>query len=136
METRNRDSPRDEADGFGDTTEMEGTFMYAVTEGAAKINGEMVNTFEREITQGGTTLEVSAGTNGYKSDKSRAGGSRTYIGIDCVNGDFHFSPITDEDGEVVGIEIASCGNESLNAILKALTFAYKVLDEQRRDVND
>lgn len=110
--------------------------MYAITEGCAKINGEIVNTFEREVTQGETVLEVAVGTTGYKKEASRAGGSRTYIGIDCVSGDFHFSPITDEDGCIVGIEIASCGNESLNAILKALTFAYKVLDDQRRDVKD
>ena len=110
--------------------------MYAITEGLAKINGEVVNTFEREVNQGETILQVTVGTTGYKKEASRSGGSRTYIGLDCIEGDFHFSPITDEDGDVVGIEIASCGNESLNALLKALTFAYKVLDDQRRDVKD
>ncbi len=110
--------------------------MYAISEGIAKINGEVVNTFEREVTQGDTVLEVAAGTTGYKKTADRAGGSRTYIGLDCINGDFHFSPITDEDGDVVGVEIASCGNESLTALLKVLAFASKVLDEQRRDVKD
>ena len=110
--------------------------MYAITEGAVKINGEMVNTFEREINEGKTVLEVTAGTTGYKKDASRKGGSRTYIGIDCISGDFHFSPIMDEDGNAAGIEIASCGNESLDAILTALSFMYKALDDQRRYVKD
>ena len=110
--------------------------MFAITEGLAKINGEVVNTFEREIDKGKTVLEVTAGTTGYKRDVSRAGSSRTYIALDCVKGDFHFSPITDEEGKTAGVEIAACGNESLNAIMLALFFAYKVLDDQRRDVKD
>ena len=110
--------------------------MYAISEGVAKINGEIVNTFEREVAHGKTVLEVTAGTTGYKRDGSRAGGSRTYVGLDCIEGDFHFSPITEEDGSIVGIEIASCGNDSLTALLKALTFVCKALDEQRRDVKD
>lgn len=136
MKTRSRDSPAAWMQETTYATEMEEKIMYAISEGAAKINGEVVDTFEREVTQGGTTLEVAAGTNGYKHDKTRAGGSRTYIGIDCVSGDFHFSPITDDDGKTVGVEIASCGNDSLTAILKVLAFAYKVLDEQRREVKD
>ena len=38
--------------------------MYAIEEGLQKINGEMVETFEREVTCGNTVLEVEAGTTG------------------------------------------------------------------------
>ena len=46
--------------------------MYAITEGAVKINGEMVNTFEREINEGKTVLEVTAGTTGAGTAATRA----------------------------------------------------------------
>ena len=114
----------------------EETIMHAITKGLARINGENVNTFEREINQGKTVLEVSAGTTGFKKDATRAGGSRTYIALDCVSGDFHFSPITDEEGKIAGIEIASCGNESLDAMLKALDFALDALTDQTRGIED
>ena len=110
--------------------------MYSIAEGRTRIYDEAVNVFKREIVQGDTYLKVIAGTTGYKKGTSRAGGGRTYINIDCFDGDFHFNPITDENGGVVGIEIVGCGCESLDVIMKALTFVHKVLDDQRRGVED
>ena len=110
--------------------------MYAITEGIIRINGEAVNTFEREIDEGKTVLKVTAGTSGYQKDASRAGGSRTYLSLDRICGDCHFRPILDGDGKITGIEIAGFGNESLDAMLKALAFAGMVLDDQRRNVKD
>ena len=41
-----------------------------------------------------------------------------------------------EQGQVVGVKIACCGDDGLNAILKALDFSLTALDDQRREVND
>ena len=96
--------------------------MFAVNEKIKKINGKIIETFEREAVDGNAVLRVEAGTNGYKGG-GRDSGSRTYVCLDCICGDFHFSPVTDEDGEMVGIQIACCGDDGLNALMKALAFA-------------
>lgn len=49
--------------------------MYAISEEIKKINGEVVETFEREVTDGNTALRVEAGTTGYKGG-GRNSGSR------------------------------------------------------------
>lgn len=110
--------------------------MFAIYEGLARINGVPVETFEREVLDGHTIMRVEAGTTGYKGGCSRDNGGRTYIGIDCLCGDFHFSPVTDEEDHVIGIEIAACGDDGLNAIMKALEFAQAVINDQRCDVDD
>ena len=110
--------------------------MYAIEEGLQKVNGEYVETFEREVTCGNTELGVVAGTTGYKGGCCRNAGGRTYIGIDCVTGDFCFQPITDDEGKQVGIVIAACGDDGLNAIMKALDFCRDVLNDQRCEVDD
>ena len=45
--------------------------MFAVNEKIKKINGKIIETFEREAVDGNAVLRVEAGTNGYK------GGGRT-----------------------------------------------------------
>ena len=37
----------------------------------------------------------------------------------------------DDDGDLVGTEIAACGDESLDAVAKALRFAKETIDDQR-----
>ena len=110
--------------------------MYAINEGMAKINGVPVETFEREVIDGHTALRVEAGTTGYKGGCCRDAGGRTYVCIDCLCGDFYFSPVTDDDGDVVGVEIACCGDDGLNAVMKALTFAMEAINDQRCEVDD
>jgi len=44
--------------------------------------------------------------------------------------------VTDAAGTVVGIEIAACGDAGLNAVMKALSFAEQVINDQRCDVDD
>ncbi len=110
--------------------------MYAINEGMAKINGVPVETFEREVVDGNTALRVEAGTTGYKGGCCRNAGGRTYVCIDCLCGDFHFSPVTDDEKNVVGIEIAACGDDGLNAVMKALAFAMEALNDQRCEVDD
>ena len=110
--------------------------MYAIEEGLKKINGAEVDTFRREVVDGHACLEVEAGTTGYKGGNCRNAGGRTYIGIDCVTGDFCFQPITDDEGKQVGIVIAACGDDGLNAIMKVLDFCRDVLNDQRCEVDD
>ena len=110
--------------------------MYAINEGLAKINGVPVETFEREVIDGNTALRAEAGTTGYKGGCCRDNGGRTYLCIHCLCGDFHFSPVTDDEKNVVGIEIACCGDDGMNAIMKALEFMHEVIHDQRGEVDD
>lgn len=110
--------------------------MYAIDEGLKRINDEIVTTYEREVAELETKLSVEAGTTGYKGTPDRRAGGRTYLRVKCENGDFHFEPVTDAAGTVVGIEIAACGDAGLNAVMKALSFAEQVINDQRCDVDD
>ena len=115
--------------------------MYAIEEGIKKINGEVVETFIREIAETNTGLLVEAGTTGYKGGICRDMGGRTYLSIVCECGDFHFSPVTDghvtdETKRLIGIEIACCGDAGLTALMKALEFAQLALNDQRCEVDD
>lgn len=42
----------------------------------------------------------------------------------------------EEDGTVTGIGIACCGDDALDAVMKALEFAHTVIDDQRCEVDD
>ena len=79
--------------------------MFAIEEGLKKINGETVETFCREVVETNTGLLVEAGTTGYKGGCCRDTGGRTFIGIVCECGDFHFGPVKNDDGQIVGVEI-------------------------------
>ena len=72
--------------------------MYAIEESVQKINGEVVETFQREICDGNTNLEIEAGTTGYKGGCCRNAGGRTYLSLLCLSGDFFFGPIKDDEG--------------------------------------
>ena len=39
--------------------------------------------------------------------------------------------LINDGGDLVGIEIAACGDESLDAVAKALRFAKETIDDQR-----
>ena len=110
--------------------------MYAITEGVAKINGRIVDTFEREISNGRTALEVEAGTTGFVGEDSRDAGGRTYIGINCICGDFHFEPVKNDRGQTAGIKIACCGDDGLDSIMKALSFVLQALSDQVEGIDD
>lgn len=110
--------------------------MYAIEEGLKRINDKFVETFERSIIGHRTDLVVEAGTTGYKGTSCRKAGGRTYLSLMCLEGDFHFDPVTDDDGVVFGIKIACCGDAALDAVMKALDFARDALDDQRCNVDD
>ncbi len=110
--------------------------MFAIEAGHKKINDRIVETFERSVMDHHTELTVKAGTTGYKGTPCRKAGGRTYLSLMCLEGDFHFEPVTDDDGEVFGIEIACCGDAALDAFMKALEFACEAINDQRCDVDD
>ena len=110
--------------------------MFAIEEGMKKINDVVVETFARTASGRGTVLEVEAGTNGFKGTPCRKAGSRTYLRIECWEGDFHFGTITDDEGTPVGVEIACCGDAGLNAVMKALAFAQDAISDQCCEVDD
>ena len=110
--------------------------MFAIKEDLKLINDKYVETFVRAVTDHGTKLEVEAGTTGYKGTPCRKAGGRTYLRLECKEGDFFFETITNKSGTPVGVEIACCGDAALDAVMKALDFAAEVIDDQRREVND
>jgi len=110
--------------------------MFAVEEKHKRINDRIVETFERSVTGRRTELLVEAGTTGYKGTPCRKAGGRTYLNLVCLEGDFHFEPVANDDGEIFGIEIACCGDAALDAVMKALDFARDVINDQRCDVDD
>ena len=109
--------------------------MYPVSEGKIKVNDKLVNTYGRAALGKSTALHVVAGTTGYKGSNKREAGGRAYVKIECCCGDFFFDPVKDEDGTVTGIEIACCGDEGLDAIVKAVDFVRDVMNDQICEVN-
>lgn len=110
--------------------------MYAIEEGRQKINGEVVRTFGRSVTEGTVFMKVEAGTTGYRGGCGRNRNGRTYVQVLCLSGDFYFEPVMDDDKKMVGVTIACCGDEGLNAIMKALEFSHEAIDDQRCRVDD
>ena len=110
--------------------------MYAIEEGLRKINGETVETFRREISEKDTGLLAEAGTTGYTGTPSRKAGGRTYLSVICECGDFHFCPVKDEKGRIIGMEVAACGDAGLDALMKALEFVHQAIGDQRCEVDD
>ena len=47
-----------------------------------------------------------------------------------LEGDFLFEPVTNEEGRVVGIEIACCGDGALMALIDSLGFALEALTDE------
>lgn len=110
--------------------------MYAINEGLKKINGEYVDTYSREVTDGLTSLTAEAGTTGYSGSPARGAGGRTYLCLKADKGDFLFDPVFDKEGKTVGIEVAACGDAGLNALMKALAFIEQALNDLRCEVDD
>ena len=104
--------------------------MYAVTEGAKEINDVKLKTFSRNVKHVNTDLDVEAGTTGFKGYVPREKSSRAYVAIGCNQGDFLFDPVKDEDGRVVGIEIACCGDGALMSLVDTLGFAMEALMDE------
>lgn len=101
--------------------------MYAITEERKKINSQELRTFARNVKHASTDMDVEAGATGFRGYVPREKSARAYVSFDCIRGDFLFDPIKDEDGRVVGIEIACCGDSALMALIDSLGFAMETL---------
>ena len=77
--------------------------MYAITEGAKKINDVKLKTFSRNVKHANADLDVEAGTTGFRGYVPREKSARAYVAIGCNQGDFLFEPVTNEEGRFVGI---------------------------------
>ena len=110
--------------------------MYAIKEKHACVNGVLFKTFERKTAFGRTDLRVEAGTTGYKGGKNRSRGGRAYISLESFGGDFCFLPVINEKKKVVGFEIAASGDAGVDAVRKALKFAWDAIHDQCLKVND
>lgn len=106
--------------------------MYEVTSRTREVNGETVETWEREIVDA-NILRVEAGTNGYQGGDT-GHGSRTYIRItDESSTDISARVIKDKYGDTAGIEIALGGDAELSTMIEALKFITMVLEEGRQE---
>ncbi|MBQ3107308.1 MAG: hypothetical protein IJC68_01695 [Firmicutes bacterium] len=103
--------------------------MYAIRESAQKINGVVVDTFERQVHTEDAVLRVEAGTTG-PTGGDRSSGSRTFLDLTVLYGDFLIEPEREEDGKVIGVRIASCGDDGLEALMKALDFSLHAYVDQ------
>ena len=104
--------------------------MYAIKEDAKKINDVEVQTFSREVRNARNEIDVEAGTTGFKGGCCRDKGVRAFLAIDCSQGDFFFDPKQDENGRVVGIAIACCGDDALASLIDVLGFSMKAINDQ------
>jgi len=109
--------------------------MYSIEEKMRKINGVEVTTFQRDVAEGNTRLQVEAGTTGFKGSGCRLAGGRTFLRMDCLQGDFLFAPALTKDGKCAGILIAGCGDDALNAIVQSLGFCLEALVDQCAEVD-
>ncbi len=110
--------------------------MFAIEESVKKINGVEVATFQRDVVEGDAFLEAEAGTTGFTGSGCRKGGGRTFLQIDCLNGDMLFKPVINKERKCVGIIIAGSGDDALDAIVKTLGFCLAALVDQCTEVDD
>lgn len=104
--------------------------MYAVIEGAKKINDVKLKTFSRNVKHVNTDMDVEAGTTGFRGYVPREKSARAFVAIGCNRGDFLFEPVANEDGQIVGIEIACCGDSALMSLIDSLGFALEALTDE------
>ena len=110
--------------------------MYAIEESVKKINGVEVATFQRDVVEGNAILMAEAGTTGFTGNGCRKAGGRTILQIGCVDGDFCFRPIINDEKKTIGVIIAGSGDDALNAIVKTLGFCLAALVDQCTEVDD
>ena len=105
--------------------------MFAVREGMKQINGEIVDTFERNVDFGGVHMEVEAGTTGFGNVPDED--ARGYIRIKSNRGDFFSKITTDDMDRPRQVEITVSGEMELRALLKAVQFATQALADMCDD---
>ena len=100
--------------------------MYRIDTGCKTINGERVDTFIRGIVGKNSLMEAEAGTNGNCGDDSRV-----YLRLTVLNkANFYARVKTKGKKEKADIQDTFGGTEGVDAALKALKFAKRVLTDQ------
>lgn len=96
--------------------------MRALRLPGAVVNGVSVNTVEgtARSSHKGACIGFETGAASLTGDPSREGGSRVYVKIRRNRGDVKFLPVTDESGNLIGVEIAACGDDAGIALTAAL----------------
>ena len=109
--------------------------MFAIHKNKVKVGKEMVKTFYRDAGGSDFCLVVEAGTTGHSDEHRDVDHVRAYLKMLCKSVDVCFDPIWDNQG-VWGVKVSAMGDEGLDAVLKALRFALKVMEDQCNDVHD
>ena len=109
--------------------------MYEIKKKKVEVNGIDFTTFERKI-QSNCEFIVEAGTSGYKGKDTRKN-SRAMLSIKGL-GDISLAakPLGKKEGCTSGIIVAMSGDSEINAFIKSLKFAVKVLEDQVKEVQD
>lgn len=96
--------------------------MRALRLPGAVVNGIAVNTVEgtAHSSHKKACIGFEVGAAALTGVPSREGGSRVYVKIRRNRGDVKFLPLHDEAGNLVGVEIAACGDDAGIALTAAL----------------
>jgi len=109
--------------------------MFEIREGIKCINGMEVDTFERDVTEGNSLLNVEVGTTGYCGGGRESGG-RTFLRLTNICGDFYARVYKNEDRKPCAVDIIFCGDDGLTGMIRALDFAREALNDQIRGINE
>lgn len=110
--------------------------MYKIKENRRRLkDGTEITTYTRDVISC-NLLEVEAGTTGFMGGDTGHGG-RTYFRIKdegCTDMEIHV--MRDRFGNTEGFEVVLGGDCELEAMIRALKFITKVLEEESEEVYD
>ena len=107
--------------------------MHTIHSTSININNRETPIRSRMIRNAGTVVRTEAGTTGLSGYCCRKKGSRTFLSLRFDRGDFHFMPILDREGNIVGFSLACCGDDGLLSVMDAIEFAGRTLLDQCRE---
>lgn len=98
------------------------TYPPADPSPGAVINGVLINTADRVARSNHrkACIRFEVGASPLTGDPSRKGGSRVYVMLQRKRGDLKFLPVEDDDGNLIGVEIAASGDDAGIALAAAL----------------
>lgn len=96
--------------------------MYCQNTAGAVINAVPVSTIAGTAHSGHRRACVGfeAGATPLTGEATRKGGSRVYVKLTCNRGDLKAIPVKNEDGQVIGVEIAASGDDAGIALAVAI----------------
>ena len=110
--------------------------MFEVKENTRVLpDGTLLTTYTREVT-GASSIEVEAGTTGFKGGNAGFGG-RTYIRVRDLGGtDMFVKRANAKNGNTSEFELYLGGDSELKNMLRALKFVVRVLEDESKEVID